>query len=60
MTCQGCVRSIEAKLSGIDGVTYTHVNLGEGSATVEFDDSLTNVAKLASALDEIGFAAVQS
>jgi copper ion binding protein len=55
MTCQGCVRSIEKKLSTVDGVEYAHVNLGSGKAVVEYDDTRVDPSKLISAVDEIGF-----
>jgi len=60
MTCQGCVRSIEKKLSTVNGVNYAHVNLGAGKAVVEYDDSVADAAKLMSAVDEIGFHATHS
>jgi copper chaperone CopZ len=59
MTCQGCVRSIEMKLSGVTGVDYAHVNLGQGVANVEYDDARTDVPKLIAAVQQIGFQAVQ-
>jgi copper ion binding protein len=55
MTCQGCVRSIEKKLSTVAGVDYAHVNLGAGKAVVEYDDSRVDPAKLMHAVNEIGF-----
>lgn len=55
MTCQGCVRSIEMKLSRVDGVEYAHVNLGAGRATVEYDDARTSRAALIAAVEQIGF-----
>ncbi|HVW86589.1 MAG TPA: heavy metal-associated domain-containing protein [Bryobacteraceae bacterium] len=55
MTCQGCVRSIETKLSTISGVEYAHVNLGAGKATVEFDDDRANPDQLIGAIEQIGF-----
>ena len=57
MTCQGCVRSIEMKLSGVSGVDYAHVNLGAGKATVEYDDARADVGKLVAAVKSIGFEA---
>ena len=60
MTCQGCVRSVEKKLSGVHGVEYTHVNLGAGHVTVEFDDAQTNPQTLLSAVEQIGFHASQT
>jgi copper chaperone CopZ len=59
MTCQGCVRSVELKLSGLTGVESAHVNLGAGRATVEYDDSRADVGKLIAAVQQIGFAAAQ-
>jgi copper ion binding protein len=55
MTCQGCVRSIEMKLSKVPGVESAHVNLSEGKATVEYDDSRANVDQLIGAVEQIGF-----
>ena len=59
MTCQGCVRSIEMKLSGLTGVESAHVDLGAGSATVEYDDARVDVGKLVAAVEQIGFQAVR-
>ena len=59
MTCQGCVRSIEMKLSGVAGVDKAQVNLGAGVATVEFDDARADVGKLIAAVQQIGFQAAQ-
>jgi copper ion binding protein len=57
MTCQGCVRSIETKLSGVKGVQNAHVNLGAGVATVEYDDAQTDPQQLMSAVEQIGYQA---
>ena len=57
MTCQGCVRTIEQKLSSVDGVEYAHVNLGAGKAVVEFDESQTKAEDLIKACQQIGFQA---
>jgi copper chaperone CopZ len=59
MTCQGCVRSIEMKLSKVQGVDSAHVNLGAGQATVEYDDAKADVARLIAAVQQIGFEAAQ-
>jgi copper chaperone CopZ len=60
MTCQGCVRSIETKLSGVAGVEQAKVNLGAGIATVEYDDARADVPRLIAAVQQIGFQAVQA
>jgi copper ion binding protein len=55
MTCQGCVRSIELKLSKVPGVKHAQVNLGSGKATVEYDESRANVDQLIAAVEQIGY-----
>ena len=59
MTCQGCVRSVTKKLSGVAGVTAADVDLTAGKATVHYDDSRVKVpdltADLITAIDQIGF-----
>jgi copper chaperone CopZ len=48
------------KLSGLAGVDQARVNLGAGSATVEYDDARADVPKLIAAVQQIGFQAVQA
>jgi copper ion binding protein len=60
MTCQGCVRTIEKKLSTVDGVEYAHVNLGAGTVAVEYDDARAQPDQLIRAVEQIGFQASRS
>jgi copper ion binding protein len=55
MTCDGCVRSVERKLSKVEGVASARVNLGTGKAAVEFDDSRAQVDQLIAAVEQIGY-----
>ena len=55
MTCQGCVRSVTAKLSGVAGVETAQVNLDAGTAAIEYDDARADTAKLIGAVEQIGF-----
>jgi copper chaperone CopZ len=55
MTCAGCVRSIEKKLSTIAGVAFARVDLAAGKATVEYDDSRVQVDQMIAAVEQIGF-----
>jgi copper chaperone len=57
MTCGGCVRSVETKLSKVPGVESARVDLAAGKASVAFDDSRTNVDQLIGAVEQIGFRA---
>ena len=55
MTCQGCVRSVTKKLSGVAGVSSAAVDLAAGRATVRFDASSVKVEDLIAAVEQIGF-----
>jgi len=55
MTCQGCVRSVTKKLSGVAGVSSAAVDLAAGKATVEYDASSAKVEDLIAAVEQIGF-----
>lgn len=55
MTCQGCVRSVETKLSKIPGVASARVNLSAGTATVEYDDARTDPGQMMAAVEQIGY-----
>ena len=55
MTCQGCVRSVEMKLSKVPGVASARVDLGAGKAAVEYDDARTNAEQMIAAVEQIGY-----
>ncbi|KAJ2319069.1 Cu(2+)-transporting P-type ATPase [Coemansia sp. Cherry 401B] len=55
MTCQSCVRSITGVLSSMAGVESVDVSLAAEQATVEWDPALTDVHRIAEAIDNCGF-----
>ena len=55
MTCQSCVQCIDAGLSRLAGVTRVRTSLEQRHTIVYFDPSLVSVAKLAEAIDDMGF-----
>lgn len=55
MTCANCSRGVQRKLASTPGVTQANVDLDAGSATVEFDDSVVQPAKLAAAVRSLGY-----
>jgi len=57
MTCQGCVRSVTKKLSGVAGVSSAAVDLAGGKASVQYDGALAKVEDLIGAVEQIGFQA---
>jgi copper ion binding protein len=55
MTCGGCVRSVERKLSKVAGVESARVDLAAGKATVEYDDARAQADQLIAAVEQIGY-----
>lgn len=60
MTCQGCVRSVTKRLTGVAGVASASVNLEAANATVEYDERNTNPQELIAAVNQTGFTAVEA
>ncbi len=60
MTCQGCVRSVQMKLSKVPGVASARVELAAGKAAVEYDDTRANVEQMIAAVEQIGYHAARS
>lgn len=55
MTCAiGCARTIEEKLSKMDGVQKATVDFDKKEATVEFDAAILNPEKLTKAVESTG------
>jgi periplasmic mercuric ion binding protein len=57
MTCATCPISVKKAMSRVDGVQSVNVDLNSKTATVTFDPSKTNAAKIADASTGIGFPA---
>ncbi len=55
MTCQGCVRSVEKKLSNVPGVASARVDLEAKRATVAYDSTRTTAEQMIAAVEQIGF-----
>jgi Cu+-exporting ATPase len=55
MTCASCVSRVEAKLTGLEGVETTRVNLATEKAVIEFLPSITGLENFQSALQDIGY-----
>jgi len=55
MTCAiGCAKTIETKLSKMDGVQKATVDFDKKQATVEFDGAVLNAEKLTKAVESTG------
>src|SRR5690606_13540996 len=57
MTCGHCVKSVTEALEDVDGVKRADVDLQQGRATVEYDESRTTPRSLAQAVTEEGYPA---
>jgi len=55
MTCQGCVRSVENVLRGVEGVRAVRVSLEQGNATIECEAGKANLAAFKSAIEGAGY-----
>jgi P-type Cu+ transporter len=58
MSCAACVANVEGALQSVPGVRKATVNLAAGKALVDYDASLTTLAALIKAVEEIGYSAV--
>lgn len=55
MTCQSCVRNITENISKKSGIVKILVSLEDKSATVQYDNSLTNPVQIAEMIEDMGF-----
>ena len=55
MTCSTCPLTVRQVLLKSPGVSQANVNFKHAAATVTFDDTATNVERLAAAVTEAGF-----
>jgi len=57
MTCNGCVKHVDAALRKLPGVTAVEVELAGGRAKVVHDPEQSPLASLVAAVDEAGYQA---
>ncbi|HLF73398.1 MAG TPA: copper ion binding protein, partial [Anaerolineales bacterium] len=57
MTCASCVSHVEAALNELEGVTASVVNLGLGTAKVNYFPGLVSVSAMKRAVHEVGYEA---
>ncbi|UCD25582.1 MAG: heavy-metal-associated domain-containing protein [Gemmatimonadota bacterium] len=57
MTCNHCKGKVEQALNGISGVYGVFVELSDGTAEVDYDDSKVTTESLAMAVTEAGYEA---
>jgi copper chaperone len=60
MSCMGCARSIERRLNSTPGVQNVSVDLDAATASVTFDDTVTDTYSLEKVIEALGFDVVYS
>ena len=55
MTCGGCTYNVTKALKDVGGVDDVKVSLTDGLATVQYDEYLTTVEHLKSAIKQAGY-----
>ncbi|KAM9192627.1 copper-transporting ATPase 2 isoform 1-T1 [Dugong dugon] len=57
MTCQSCVKSIEGKISSLNGIASIQVSLQQGNATVTYVPSVMSLQQICCHIGDMGFKA---
>ena len=55
MTCGGCTSNVTKALQTVKGVNNVNVSLADNIATVQYDEQLTSVEHLKSAIKQAGY-----
>lgn len=55
MSCQHCVKAVEGALNKLDGVRSAAVDLGKGTARVEYDESRVKPEQMKAAIEDQGY-----
>ena len=55
MSCQACVKTVNAVLTALPGVDQVEVALAAGQASIAYDPELANVAQFKDAIEAVGF-----
>ena len=55
MSCASCVKKVETVLNKTDGVIDSNVNFASEKVTIEYDDELINMDKMADIIKSIGY-----
>lgn len=55
MHCAGCIRTLEADLSALEGVDHVRANLSQRRVSVTWDPALTSPSKIEKTLRNLGF-----
>lgn len=57
MHCDNCIKKVKDALTKVDGVWGADVDLENGKAEVQYDDSATEADKMIAAVEGVGYEA---
>lgn len=60
ISCQHCVRAIETRLGGLDGVKVVKADVPSTSVAVTYDDDVVSIDKIKEELADEGYPAKES
>jgi len=60
MSCGHCVKAVTGALAGVSGVSNAQVDLADGRALVEYDETKATPAQLVSAVMDEGYSAEET
>lgn len=58
MSCSHCVNSVKKALDKISGVSSVSVSIDDGTVTVDYDETGTNIEQIKEAINEAGYEVV--
>ncbi|MFP4654624.1 MAG: heavy-metal-associated domain-containing protein [Methanohalobium sp.] len=57
MSCAHCQANVKKAITSVNSVSSAEVNLEEGKATVQYDPTKTELDKIKSAVEDMGYEA---
>ena len=60
MTCEGCEKTIEGNVKGLEGVASVKADHKKGMTTVEFDSTMVDRARFVTTINSTGYKVVES
>ncbi len=55
MSCKHCQRAVEDSLLALKGVNRAEVNLGQGTVTIDYDETQVSLSAMKKSVEEAGY-----
>jgi mercuric ion transport protein len=60
MTCEGCTEEVKHEVNKLQGILKSEASYQNANATVQFDNSKTNIAEITKAINSTGYKVTQT